>query len=347
MSDKSMMAVTKLVPGPGLSYIEAPVPKPGSGEVLIKVNATSICGTDSLIHDWAPWAAARFVPPRIIGHEFAGEILETGHGVTGVKPGDRVSAESHVFCDRCDRCRTGNQEVCRELRILGVDMDGAFADYLVMPVANLWPNPPEVSDRIASMQEPLGNAVDTVLSEDVSGKSVLITGAGPMGLMCVAVARTCGATLIIVSDPNPYRLTLALKLGADLTVNPAADSLADIVMQNTAGNGVDVFLEISGSERAIIDGLTSLTPGARCSLLGITKGPVSIDINSLVIFKRIRVYGITGRKVFGTWRTLSNLLASGRLDLAPLITHELPMHEYEKAFDLMSKGNCGKIILTP
>lgn len=346
MADK-MMAVAKDKPGPGLAYRETPVPKPGSGEVLVKVTAASICGTDSLIYDWAPWAAARFVPPRIIGHEFAGEVVEAGHGVTHISPGQRVSAESHVFCGRCLQCGTGRHEVCRDMRILGVDRDGAYAEYLVMPAVNIWPNHPDIPDRWASLQEPLGNAADTVLSEDVSGKSILVTGAGPMGLMCVAIARACGASTIIVSDPNPYRQNLAEKLGADVVVNPITENLVDTVYAHTAGNGVEVFLEISGAESAIADGLGSLTPGGRASLLGITKGPVNIDLNGLVIFKRIRVYGITGRKVFGTWHTVSDLLSSGNLDLDPLITHELPMGDYEKAFELMSNGQCGKIILTP
>lgn len=343
----TMMAVAKDSAGPGLAYREAPVPRPGSGEVLIRVTAASICGTDSLIYDWADWAAARLVPPRIIGHEFAGEVVEAGQGATRFSPGQRVSAESHIFCGRCKQCTTGSQEVCRELKILGVDLDGAFSQYLTMPAVNIWPNHPAIQDTWASMQEPLGNAVDTVLAEDVDGKSVLITGAGPMGLMCASVARACGATLIVVSDPNPYRLDLAKTLGADLTVNPAVDSLTEAVMERTNGNGVDVFLEISGSESAITDGLKSLTPGGRASLLGITKGPVNIALNELVIFRRIRIYGITGRKVFGTWHTVSNLLSSGRLNMDPLITHELPMREYETAFGLMSSGRCGKIILTP
>jgi threonine 3-dehydrogenase len=347
MAKKMMHALMKTGPGPGLGLVSRPIPKPGSGEVLIKVTAASICGTDSLIYEWADWAANRMSTPRIIGHEFAGVIEELGHGVSGWKKGERVSAESHIFCGRCLQCTTGRREVCREVRILGVDTDGAFAGYLVMPSANLWRNHPGIPDEIATIQEPLGNAVDTTLAEDVTGKSVLITGAGPIGLMCAALARACGAELIIVSDPNPYRRNLAKKLGADVALDPKKQSVPQAALELTKGSGVEVFLEISGASTALADGLTALTPGGRASLLGIYHGPERVDLNSLVIFKRIRIYGITGRKVFQTWHTLSGLLSSGRLKLDKLITHRMPMTGFEKAFDLMARGKCGKVVFTP
>ena len=344
MGNKTMMAVVKETAGPGLVYREAPVPKPAPGHVLVKVKAASICGTDSLIYEWAPWAASRVKPPRVIGHEFAGEVAEPGPGVTGFSPGQRVSAESHYFCGRCYQCRTGRPEVCRDLRIMGVDADGSFAEYVVVPAANVWINHPDIPDRLATLQEPLGNAVDTVLAEDVAGKRVLITGAGPMGLMCAAVARACGATRVIVSDPNEYRLNLAGLLGADVVLNPKVTPLSGPVFSATGGLGADVLLEVSGNAGALDEGLSLLAPGGRVSLLGIFKGPVSLKLNEDVIFKKIRVYGITGRKVFSTWYKVSRLLAARRINLAPLITHELPLSEFQKGFELISSGRCGKVV---
>jgi len=342
-----MKAVIKEGPGPGLVLRDVPVPVPGAGEVLVKVKAASVCGTDVLIHDWSPWAAGRMVTPRIIGHEFAGEVIEAGPGVEDIPTGMRVSAESHYFCGKCRQCRTGSPEVCRDLKIMGVDADGSFAEYLSVPAVNLWPNPAGMPDDLASLQEPLGNAVDTVNSEDISGKDVLITGAGPMGLMCVAVARACGASNIIVSDPNEYRLGLASMMGADIVIDPIKQSLHDVAMSATAGNGVDVFLEISGKAEALAAGLRLLAPAGRVSLLGIFHGPVPVDLNKDVIFKKARIYGITGRRPFSTWKTVSELLSSGRLDLSPLITHELSLGDFEEGFHLMESGRCGKVVFRP
>jgi len=339
-----MRAVMKIAAGPGLSLVDAPVPEPGPGEALVRISTASVCGTDTLIYDWAPWAEERIHPPRIIGHEFAGVVAALGPGVSSIQIGARVSAESHFFCGRCYQCRTGNQDVCRTVRIMGVDAEGCFADYVVVPAVNLWANHPDIPDHIATLQEPMGNALDTVLAEDVAGKRVLITGAGPIGLMCAAVARACGSTRIIVSDPDEYRLDLAQKMGADVVINPHVTPISGPVLAATAGDGVDVLLEISGSAKALSDALPLVTPGGRVSLLGIFKGPVPIDINNLITFRRIRVYGITGRKVFRTWTTVSRLLASRRIDLSPLVTHELPIEEFEKGFGLMRSGRCGKVV---
>jgi len=347
MTKKTMMAVVKEAEGPGLAYKEVPVPVPGPGEALVKVLAASVCGTDSLIHDWAPWAAARIKPPRIIGHEFAGEVVETGPGVAGVEPGQYVSAESHFFCGHCYQCRTGRQEVCRNVRIMGVDTDGSFAEYLVLPAANLWLNHPDIPHDVASVQEPLGNAVDTVLAEDVSGKRVLITGAGPIGLMCVAVARACGASKVMVSDPSEYRLELAKRMGADVVLNPKVSNISGPVLSATNGDGVDVLLEVSGSAKAFTEAITLVTAGGRVSLLGIFSKNVSVNLNYDVIFRKLRIYGITGRRVFNTWYTAGRLLLSKRLDLAPLITHEMHLSEFEKGFELMRAGRCGKVVFKP
>ena len=208
-----MLAVMKEGPAPGLALKEVPAPSLGPGDVLVKVHYASICGTDLLIRNWAPWAANRMKPPVIIGHEFAGEVVENGPGVDGMRPGTRVSAESHFFCGMCPQCRTGKPEICRELKIMGVDRDGAFAEYVAIPAKNLWLNHPDIPDQIATLQEPLGNALDTLLAEGVAGKRILITGAGPIGLMCAALAKACGATRIMISDPNEFRLSLAGSLG--------------------------------------------------------------------------------------------------------------------------------------
>ena len=339
-----MRAVVKETPGPGLVLKDVPTPTPGPGEVLVRVKAASICGTDSIIYDWAPWAERRMKPPRVIGHEFAGEVAALGEGVEGLKEGQRVSAESHYFCGQCYQCRTGRPEVCRNVRIMGVDIDGSFAEFVVVPARNIWLNHPDIPDHIATIQEPLGNAVDTVLIEDIAGKRILITGAGPIGLMCAAVARACGATRIIVADPNEYRLELATHLGADVVLNPKVTKLSGPVLSATGGDGVDVLLEVSGSGEALREGLSVVTPGGRVSLLGIFKGSLQLDLNNDVIFKKLRILGITGRRVFSTWNTVSRLLSSRRLDLGPLVTHELPLEEFQKGFELMHKGRCGKVV---
>jgi len=347
MNKKTMMAVVKESAAPGLAYKKLPVPRPGPGQVLVKVAAASVCGTDSLIYEWAPWAASRITLPRVIGHEFAGVVEETGEGVVGTETGDRVSAESHYFCGRCYQCRTGRPEVCANHKIMGVDADGSFAEHIVVPAANIWHNHPDIPDDVASLQEPLGNAVDTVAAEDISGKRVLITGAGPMGLMCIAVAKAMGASRIMVSDPNEYRLELARLMGADIVLNPKVMNIEGPVLSATRGEGVDVLLEISGNAKALSTGLALLAAGGRASLLGIFRGPVPVDLNNHIIFKKIRLYGITGRKPFSTWHTVSRLLYSGRLDIGPLITHRMKLAEYEKGFTLMKSGRCGKVVFTP
>ncbi len=339
-----MLAVIKETPAPGLALKEIPAPEPGQGQVLVKINYASICGTDSLIYNWAPWAAGRMKPPVIVGHEFAGEIVENGPGTSGMRPGTRVSAESHIFCGRCLQCRTGRPEICRELKIMGVDRDGSFAQYAAIPERNIWVNHPDIPDQIATLQEPLGNAVDTLFAEDVAGKRILITGAGPIGLMCAALARACGAARIIVSDPNEYRLSLAEGLGADIVLNPKVAPLKGPVLTATAGDGVDVLLEVSGSKSALVDSLPLVTPGGRVSLLGIFRGEAQIALTEAVIFKKLRIYGITGRRIFSTWQTLSRLLSSRRLDISKLITHELPLADFQKGFELMESGRCGKVL---
>ncbi len=340
-----MKAVIKTKRAKGMALGDVPMPKIGLREALIKVKAASICGTDVHIYDWTRWAQHRLAPPRIIGHEFVGEVKKIGEEVTRVKVGDRVSAESHLTCGYCYQCKNGYAEVCRNFKLLGVDQDGTFAEFLVLPEHVLWKNDPHIPDEWATIQEPFGNAVDTVLAEDVSAKTVLVLGAGPIGLFATGIARACGASTIIVSDPNTYRLAISKKMGAHIVVNPRKQDVVQTALEATKDNGVDVVLEFSGNNQALNQGLKGITPGGRVSILGIYERRVTIDLNKEVIFKKIRIYGITGRKIFSTWHKTSRLLSSGLVDPAPAITHRIPLKDYEKGMKLMRDGKCGKVVL--
>ncbi|OQZ01525.1 MAG: L-threonine 3-dehydrogenase [Candidatus Brocadia sp. UTAMX1] len=340
-----MKAIVKRKRTQGMEFAEVSIPKVGQRDVLIKVRIASICGTDVHIYDWTRWAQYRFTPPRIIGHEFVGIVVKVGPEVSRVKTGDRVSAESHLICRSCYQCENGYPEVCRNYKLLGVDHDGAFGEYLVLPEHVLWKNDEKIPDEWATIQEPFGNAVDTVLAEDVSAKTVLILGAGPIGLFATGIARACGASLIIVSDPNDYRLAIGKKMGAHIAVNPRRQDITQIAIEATENNGVDVVLEFSGNNQALNQGLKAITPGGRISILGVYEKRVSIDLNKDVIFKKIRIYGITGRKVFSTWYKTARFLSSGLVDPGPIITHQFPLKDYEKGMKLMKDGKCGKVIL--
>jgi threonine 3-dehydrogenase len=340
-----MKAVVKTRRTKGMELVDVPIPGIGPRDVLIRVKIASICGTDVHIYDWTPWAQHRFAPPRIIGHEFVGDVTKVGDEVTRVKIGDRVSAESHLTCGYCYQCKNGYSEVCRNFKLLGVDHDGTFGEYVVLPEHVVWKNDEKIPDEWATIQEPFGNAVDTVLAEDVSAKTVLILGAGPIGLFATGIARACGASLIIVSDPNNYRLAIGKKMGAHIAVNPRQLDVTQIALEATKHNGVDVVLEFSGNNRALNQGLNVITPGGRISILGIYERRVNLDLNKDVIFKKIRIYGITGRKVFSTWYKTSRFLSSGLVDPSPIITHRFPLKDYEKGMKLMKEGKCGKVVL--
>ena len=256
-----MKAVVKRKRTKGMAFIEVPTPNIGLRDVLIKVGIASICGTDVHIYDWTRWAQHRFTPPRVIGHEFVGNVAKVGEEVTRVKVGDRVSAESHLTCGDCYQCKNGNSEVCRNFKLLGVDHDGTFAEFLVLPEHVLWKNDDKIPDEWATIQEPFGNAVDTVLAEDVAAKTVLILGAGPIGLFATGIAKACGASLIIVSDPNNYRLAISKKMGAHIAVNPRKQDVVQLALDATQNNGVDVVLEFSGNNQALNQGLKVITPG--------------------------------------------------------------------------------------
>ncbi|RCW82525.1 L-threonine 3-dehydrogenase [Halanaerobium sp. DL-01] len=342
-----MKAIVKTKEAKGAKFKEVSIPDYGSEQVLIKVESTSICGTDLHIYEWNKWAQKNISVPQIMGHEVAGKVLEVGDRVENIEEGDFISAETHIPCGYCYQCKTGKQHICNNMRILGVHKDGVFAEYAVIDKVDVWKNDPTIPAEYASLQEPMGNAIDTILAGDVAGKNVLITGAGPAGLISVSVARAFGATQVIVSEPNDYRRKIALEMGADKVVNPLEEDLTDIIYERTDGIGVDFVAEMSGNEHALNEALKLITAGGEMGLLGLPDDNVSLDLTNGVIFKGITLVGVTGRKMFNTWYTASRLLKEERIDLDPLITHIFPLEEFKKGMELMESGNCGKIILKP
>jgi len=344
-----MQALRKVAPGPGLELAETPEPAPAPDEVVVEVEAASICGTDLHIDRWDEWAAQRLRPPLTLGHEFAGTVVEIGRDVRHVAVGEYVSAESHITCGMCFFCRTGQAHMCERTQILGVDRDGAFARYVAVPEGVVWKNdraklPPE----IATLQEPFGNAVFAAGEQDLSGASVAVLGCGPVGLFTVAIARASGAAIVLASDLKPYRLELAARVGAHAVVNveEAADAAAWLVEQNE-GYGLDVVFEMSGSPRAIQDAFRIARNGGRVILFGIPSRPVEIDVAEALIFKNLEVRAISGRRVFATWYKARWLLESGVVDLRPLITHEYGLQDFALAFDQLEAGEACKIVLYP
>ncbi|MGH2464379.1 MAG: L-threonine 3-dehydrogenase [Candidatus Limnocylindrales bacterium] len=345
----TMRALVKANPASGAELRDVPVPVPGDGELLIRVEAASLCGTDLHIYRWDDWAESRLGGglPRIFGHEMAGRVVAHGPNVRGrgeIPLGTLVAAETHIVDQSCYQCRTGREHVCANLRILGVDMDGAFAQYVALPAHNAWPSE-GLSPEIAAIQEPMGNAVHAAFVEELAGQTVVVTGCGPIGLMTVAIAKLAGAAKVVATDINPERLEIARRLGADVVINGREDVVARL-RQLTGGVGVDVVLEMSGAEVAIRQGFEAVTNGGRVSLLGIPERPITLDLASDVIFKGLRVYGITGRKMFETWYRTQALLAQG-LDLAPIVTHRIPLRDYHQAFELLAGGHAGKVVLLP
>ena len=342
-----MKAVLKKEPAPGAILADVPVPRPGPSEVLVKVKATSICGTDHHIYIWNDWAKNRIKPPQIMGHEFAGEIVEVGPGVTSAKVGDYVSAETHVVCGHCVQCMLGEKHVCQNTRILGVDRDGAFAEYVVVPEENVWHNDPRIPPAIACIQEPLGNAIHTVLAGETRGKTMAIFGCGPIGLMAIGVAKSCGASFVAAIDINDYRLDIAKKMKADMVINSKSQDPVEALLEHTHGVGVDAVLEMSGASLVFGQMFKVVRPGGRVTLLGLPAKPVAVNFSDDVVMRGITIQGITGRRVWETWLIGRELLASGSLDLTPVVTHHLDLSDYAKGMDLMTSGNCGKVILYP
>jgi threonine 3-dehydrogenase len=342
-----MQAVVKATAAPGIELREVPVPSPGPGQVLVKVQAASVCGTDLHIFNWDPWAQGRIHPPLIPGHEFAGVVAGMGRGVTTVKDGDLVSAEMHVACGKCMQCRIGEAHICQHVRILGVDEDGAFAEYAIIPETNIWKLSPSIPHDYASLLDPLGNAVHTVLSGPIAAQTVAVTGCGAIGLFSIAVAKACGAARVFAVEVNELRRKVAAQMGADVVLNPATDNVVERIKDETNGTGVDVLLEMSGVATAIRSGFAALRTGGRASLLGIPSKPFELDFAKDIIFKGAIVLGINGRKMFETWFQMEALLATGKLNLEPVITHRLRLSEFEQAMELLRTGEAIKVVLRP
>jgi threonine 3-dehydrogenase len=344
-----MKALIKEKPKAGLTLATVPDPQAGSAEVVVRVKATSLCGTDAHIYNWDEWASHRVQLPRIIGHEVCGEVVEVGANVSLVQKGDFVAAESHLTCGTCFQCRTGQAHVCKDYRILGIDFDGTYAEYVALPEKILWKTSADIPPEFACVQEPLGNAVDAALVEDVTGHTVLVTGCGPTGLLAVAVSRIAGAARIIATDISDYRLQLATQLGADYVFNAktlASEALGDALSDLLGGDGVDVALEMSGDPSALHLAFRTVKNGGRVTLFGIPKGQVSFDLTNEIIFKGIRVHGVTGRRLFGTWYRLAGLFKAG-LNIRPVVTHILPLADFARGFELVNSGQCGKVVMFP
>ena len=338
-----MLALVKSKPGPGLELREMPEPPMGIDDVRIRVRKTGICGTDLHIESWDPWAARTIKPPLIVGHEFVGEVIEIGSNVHDLHVGDVVSGEGHVVCGRCRHCRAGRWHLCANSIGLGVGRDGAFAEQVVLPVANVWHHWPRIEEDVAAIFDPFGNAVHTALAFPVLGEDVLVVGAGPIGLMATAVARHAGARYVVVSEPNAFRRDLATRMGATTVVDPAAKTLADVQAELGMVEGFDVVLEMSGNPAAMKEALGNMAHGGGMAILGIPPGEVAIDM-SQVIFKQLRLQGIYGREMFETWYKMSVMLQSG-LDIGPAITHRFSFRDHEAAFAAARSGESGKVLM--
>ncbi len=345
----TMRAIWKRKAAPGFEIGTAPIPAIGSREILIQVRATSVCGTDTHIHAWDYWASHRLNPPLIVGHELCGTIVEVGRDVNGLAVGDLVSAESHIPCEMCPQCRTGQRHICANLKILGVDINGCFAEYVALPAICAWKNPPDMKPEIASIMEPLGNAVYATLAEPVVGKRVVVLGGGPIGLWSIGIARASGARQVIMTIKQEYSRRLAEAMGADAVLHVDQVDAVAAIRDLTQGEGADVVLEMSGAREAIRQGLEILTKGGRFTAFGIPPGAVEIDLARDIIFKGARIVGINGRLMFDTWVQMAGLLESGAFDPAPVITHRLPLEQVEHAVEMMTSvdRDCGKVVLIP
>lgn len=342
-----MKAVVKPAAAPGLELTQRPIPPIGPQDILVKVTAASICGTDLHIYRWDKWAASRIRPPVIVGHEVCGQVVDRGASVAEPNLGDFVSLESHVICNLCPYCRTGRGHICQNTQLIGVDRDGGFAEYISIPAQNAWVNPPDMPPEIAVLQENFGNAVHTAFTVDCTAKKVLVTGCGPVGLMTIACARAAGARAIYATDVSDYRLSLACRMGAHHVVNARGGDVIERVLAVAGGEGVDVLLEMSGVPSAIEQGFTLLKPGGEAALLGVAPGPFTIDWNHHIVFKAARVYGVSGRKLWETWYQARGLVRSGAVDLAPMVTHRFRLEEFDAAIETMASGESGKVVLFP
>ncbi len=338
-----MKALVKSKAAPGLWLEDVPPPKVGADDVLIKVDRTGICGTDIHIYKWDAWAQKTIPVPMVVGHEFVGEIVEVGPHVKDFFPGETVSGEGHVVCGRCRNCLAGRRHLCKDTQGIGVNRPGAFAEYLALPMTNVWQHPASIDRDIAAIFDPFGNAVHTALSFNVLGEDVLITGAGPIGIMAAAVARHAGARFVVITDVNPYRLDLARKMKVTLAINPRETSLRAAQDQLGMAEGFDVGLEMSGNAEAFAGMIANMSHGGKIAMLGIPEKEMAINWNTLV-FSMLTIKGIYGREMYETWYKMTVMLQSG-LDLRPVITHKFHFSEFQKGFDVMLSGQSGKVIL--
>lgn len=338
-----MRTLAKTKAEKGIWMVDSPEPQVGPNDVKIRIKKTAICGTDMHIFNWDEWSQKTIPVPMTVGHEYVGEVVDMGSEVRGFNIGDRVSGEGHITCGHCRNCRAGRVHLCRNTIGVGVDREGAFADYLVIPAFNAFKIPNNISDDMASIFDPFGNAVHTALSFDLVGEDVLITGAGPIGIMAAAVAKHVGARHVVITDINDYRLSLAMKMGASRAINVANESLTDVMQELGMTEGFDVGLEMSGVPAAFSDMLAKMNHGGKIAMLGIPPNNVSVDWNQ-VIFKGLTIKGIYGREMFETWYKMVSLLQSG-LDLSPIITHSMPVTDFQKGFEIMGSGKSGKVIL--
>lgn len=338
-----MKALVKRKAEPGLWLEDVPEPKVGLNDVLIRVDRTGICGTDLHIYKWDKWAQKTIPVPMVVGHEFVGEVVEVGSNVVDFHPGEVVSGEGHVVCGRCRNCLAGRRHLCKDTQGVGVNRPGAFAEYLTLPMTNVWHHRDTVDRDVASIFDPFGNAVHTALSFPVLGEDVLITGAGPIGIMAAAVVRHAGARHVVVTDVNPYRLELAKKMGATLAIDVRETTIAEAQQQLGMVEGFDVGLEMSGNPSAFNDMLSNMCHGGKIAMLGIPEGEMAIDWN-LVVFNMLTIKGIYGREMYETWYKMTVMLESG-LDISPVITHRFHYTEFEQGFEVMRTGHSGKVIL--
>ncbi|HEU5079441.1 MAG TPA: L-threonine 3-dehydrogenase [Opitutaceae bacterium] len=339
-----MRAIAKLKPGPGLQLTEVPVPEPGPNDVLIRIKKTSICGTDVHIYNWDAWAQKTIKPPMVIGHEFVGEIAAVGSNVQGFEIGDLVDGEGHIVCGHCRNCLAGRRHLCKDTKGVGVNRDGAFAEFLCIPASNAVHVDPSIPLDVLSCFDPLGNATHTALQFDLVGEDVLITGAGPIGCMAVAIVKKAGARNVVVTDVNPDRLQLAKKMGATRVVDVSRETLSAVQKELGMKEGFDVGLEMSGNPRALNEMIANMFHGGRIALLGIMPEAAAVDWNA-VVFNMLTIKGIYGREMYETWYKMTAMIQSG-LDISPVITHRFHFTEFQEAFDLMRSGRSGKIVLS-
>ncbi len=338
-----MQALVKTAAARGLELREVPVPEIGINDVLIRVHKTGICGTDLHIEAWDPWAQKAVAPPLVVGHEFGGEIVEVGSNVTDFGPGDLVSGEGHVVCGRCRHCLAGRRQLCAHSIGLGVGRDGAFAEYVALPMTNVWHHWPGIDEEIAAIFDPFGNAVHTALAFPVLGEDVLVSGAGPIGLMATAVARHAGARHIVVSEPNPIRRELAVRMGATTAIDPLERSLPSVFADLGMVEGFDVAMEMSGNAVALRDAISAMAHGGAVAILGLPTEDISLDVNAIVM-KMLTLRGIYGREMYETWYKMTVMLQSG-LDIAPVITHRFGFREHAEAFAAARSGASGKVVM--